>query len=47
MRAVEEVNCVVLYNSTQRAGRGRLIVRINMIKVGKEEWGFVGPELYK
>ena len=47
MRAVEEVNCVVLRHSTKRAGWGRIIVRINMVKVGKEEGGLVGPELCK
>ena len=47
MRAVEQVNCVVLRHSTQRAGRGRVVVRIDMVKVGKEEGGFVCSKLSK
>ena len=47
MRAVEQVSCVVLRHSTQRAGRGRIVVRIDMVKVGKEEGGFVCSELSK
>ena len=47
VRAVEQVNCVVLRHSTQRAGRGRVVVRIDMVKVGKEEGGFVCSELSK
>ena len=47
VRAIKEVNCVVLRHLAQRAVRGRIIGRVNSVKVGEKERRFVSPELCK
>ena len=45
VRAIKKVKSVVLCHPAQGAIWGRMIGRVYMVKVGKEERGFVGPEL--
>ena len=45
MRAVEKVSCVVLRHTAQLTGSGRIGSRINVVEVGCNDRGFVGPEL--
>ena len=41
------MGCVVLRHLAQKALRGRIIGRVNTVKVGNKERRFVGPELCK
>ena len=45
VRAVEQVDCVMLRHPAQGTKRRRMICRVNMVEVGYKERGLIGSNL--